>query len=715
MAVVRPTPADPTPGVLAPAHASGDQRSIPPELGAESIAVLNGPTFMYSEPSGDVPPGSIGGLVHLDTRLLSGWVLTVNGQRLLVLRSQILQPYSAQFALASPELPGLPANGLGFRRLRYIGDGFHERVELVSYQPELVRIELRLAAAADFADLFEVKSGVRDRSAHITRRHTPDQLCFTYAADGFSAETRVCSSRPADRVEGDELVWELELHQREEWFVDLDVPLPPGLGVVESVRGDIADVVHGRVPDPFRHWMAERALLHSDSQALERTMHRTGQDIASLRLELEVKGQRILLPGAGLPWFLSVFGRDTLLTAYHTLVAGPSMARGALLALARLQGDRCDDFTDEEPGKILHEVRSGELTRTGLKPYGPYYGTADATQLWLVLLSEYWRWTRDDDLVRSLRDNAMAALDWMDHYGDRDGDGYVEYATRSPEGLGNQCWRDSPNGVVFHDGRIPVLPIATSDIQGYGYDAKLRLAELADGPLNDPALARRLRADAARLYDQFNRDFWIEERGGFYAVGLDGDKNRIDSKTSNMGHLLWSGIVPPERADRVVRQLMAEDSFSGWGIRTLSREDALFNSLGYHHGTVWPHDNSLAVLGLTRYGYRAEANRISLALIEVAEQFGYRLPEALSGYPRERLLFAVPYPTACSPQAWASATPLALARAMLNLNPVDGRLVFDPDIPPEIGRIAVDRLRAFGQSWDLEAVGRKGYVRLSAD
>ncbi|NES30138.1 glycogen debranching protein [Micromonospora terminaliae] len=715
MAVVRPTPADPTPGVLAPARASGDQRSIPPELGAESIAVLNGPTFMYSEPSGDVPPGSIGGLVHLDTRLLSGWVLTVNGQRLLVLRSEILQHYSAQFALASPELPGLPANGLGFRRLRYVGSSFRERIEVVSYQPEPVRIELRLAAAADFADLFEVKSGVRDRSAQITRRHTPDQLCFTYAAEDFSAETRICSSRPADRVEGDELVWELELHHRQEWQVDLDVPLPPGLGVVESVGGDIADVVHERVPDPFRNWMAGRAALYSDNQALERTMYRSGQDIAALRLELEVKGQRITLPSAGLPWFLSVFGRDTLITAYHTLVAGPSLARGTLLALARLQGDRCNDFTDEEPGKILHEVRSGELTRTGLKPYGPYYGTADATQLWLILLSEYWRWSRDDDLVRSLRDNAMAALHWMDHYGDRDGDGYVEYATRSPEGLGNQCWRDSPNGVVFHDGRIPVLPIATSDIQGYGYDAKLRLAELADGPLDDPALARRLRADAGRLYDRFNRDFWIEERGGFYAVGLDGDKNRIDSKTSNMGHLLWSGIVPPERADRVVRQLMAEDSFSGWGIRTLSREDALFNSLGYHHGTVWPHDNSLAVLGLARYGYRAEANRIGLALIEVAEQFGYRLPEALSGYPRERLLFAVPYPTACSPQAWASATPLALARAMLNLNPVDGRLVLDPDIPPEIGRIAVDRLQAFGQSWDLEAVGRKGYVRLSAD
>ncbi|MFV2116443.1 glycogen debranching N-terminal domain-containing protein [Micromonospora sp. LOL_025] len=715
MAVVRPTPADPTPGLRAAAGESGDQRAMPPELGPDSIAVLSGPTFMYSDPCGDVPPGSIGGLVHLDTRLISGWVLTLNGEQLLVLRAETIDHYSAQYVLTNPAQPDLPPDSLGIRRLRYVGDGFHERVEMVSFRPEPVRFELRLAVGADFADLFEVKSGVRDRSAEITRSHAQDgsELCFTYARGDFAAETRVCCSRPADRIEGDDLVWDITLHRREEWYVDLHVPLPPGMGVVEPVRGDIADVFHRRADDPVRRWALGRAALRSDNQALGRTLEQTRDDLAALRLDLEVKGQRIMLPGAGLPWFLSVFGRDTLITAYQTLVAGPALARGALLALARLQGEKCDDFTDEEPGKILHEVRSGELTRTGLKPYGPYYGSADATQLWLVLLSEYWRWSGDDETVRFLRDNALAALHWIDRYGDRDDDGYVEYATRSPEGLGNQCWRDSPDGVCFADGRIPVLPIATSDLQGYTYDAKLRLAELADGPLADPDLARRLRAEAEALYERFNRDFWIDDRGGFYAVGLDGDKNPIDSKTSNMGHLLWSGIVPPERAGTVVRQLMGEDMFSGWGIRTLSWEDRLYNALGYHLGTVWPHDNSLAALGMSRYGYRAEANRVSLALLEAAEQFGHRLPEAMSGFPRERLLFAIPYPTACSPQAWAAGTPLALVRAMLNLNPVDGRLVLDPDIPHEIGRIAAERVRAFGRCWEVEAVGQTGHVRLA--
>ncbi|MFY1593159.1 glycogen debranching N-terminal domain-containing protein [Micromonospora sp. WMMD737] len=712
-AAARPTPVDPTPGPRT-APQSGDQRAMPPNLGPDSIAVLSGPTFMYSDLVGDVPPGSIGGLVHLDTRLLSGWLLTINGGRLLVLRSQTLQHYSAQFVLTNPELPGLPPDSLGVRRLRYIGDGFRERIELVSFRTEQVRVEVRLAVAADFADLFEIKSGVRDRSTHITRQQVTggEALSFSYANGDFTATTSVCSSIPPDLIEGDELVWQLDLKPRQMWQLDLAVPLPPGLGVVEPVRGDIAEVIHGRVDDPLRRWVEGRALVRSDSLVLERVLAQTRRDLGALRLDMEIKGQRVLLPGAGLPWFLTVFGRDTLITAYQTLVAGPMLARGAVLTLARLQGTRCDDFTDEEPGKILHEFRSGELTRTGVKPYNPNYGTADATQLWLILLSEYWRWTRDDNTVRYLRDNVLSALRWIDNYGDRDGDGYVEYATRSPEGLGNQCWRDSPDGVCFSDGRIPVLPIATCDLQGYTYDAKLRMAELADGPLDDPALAQRLRADATALFERFNRDYWIEERGGYYAIGLDGDKNRIDSKTSNMGHLLWSGIVPPDRAEQVVRQLMSPDMFSGWGIRTISREERRYNALGYHLGTVWPHDNSLAALGMVRYGYRAEANRISLAMFEAAEQFGYRLPEAMSGYARDLMMFAVPYPTACSPQAWATGAPLALIRAMLNLNPADDCLTLDPDVPKEFGQVTAERVRAFGRRWTIEAAGRSGNVRL---
>jgi glycogen debranching enzyme len=376
-----------------------------------------------------------------------------------------------------------------------------------------------------------------------------------------------------------------------------------------------------------------------------------------------------------------------------------------------LQGKEINDFKDEEPGKILHEIRQGELTRLGLKPHSPYYGTADATMLWLILLSEYWRWTADSGLVRRLAPNVFAALEWIDRYGDRDSDGYVEYQTRSPQGLGNQCWRDSWDGVQFSDGRIPYLPLATCELQGYVYDAKERMAELAAGPLENPMLAGRLRAEAAALRERFDRDFWIDERGGYYAIALDGDKRRVDSKTSNMGHLLWSGIVSAERADRVVRQLMSDAMFSGWGVRTLSTEDSGYNPIGYHLGTVWPHDNSLIALGLSRYGYREEANRIALAQMEAASYTGYRLPEAFSGYPRSVSRFPVPYPTACSPQAWATAAPMVFLRTMLGLDAVDGTLKVDPFVPQRFGHISIRGITAFGARWDLEAVGNTGTVQ----
>ena len=267
----------------------------------------------------------------------------------------------------------------------------------------------------------------------------------------------------------------------------------------------------------------------------------------------------------------------------------------------------------------------------------------------------------------------------------------------------------------FADGTMPFLPIATCEIQGYVYDAKLRLAELADGPLADPALAARLRGEAAALRERFERDFWIDARGGYYAIGLDGDKRQIDSMTSNIGQLLWTGIVSEERAAIVARQLMSDAMFSGWGVRTLSTDDAGFNPIGYHLGTVWPHDNSIIAHGLARYGFRDEANRIALAMLEAAAFSGYRLPEAFSGYARSVGRFPVPYPTACSPQAWATGAPLLLVRAMLGLEARDGQLTLDPDLPDEIGRIAIRGLQAFGSRWDIEAIGRNGHVRLARE
>jgi glycogen debranching enzyme len=711
----RPTPADPMPGETTDvSNIETEMRKLPPNLGQDAVAILEGRTFMYSDSVGDIPAGSIGGLVNTDTRLLNKWELTINGARLLNLRSGVIEHYRASFFLTNPKLSELDANTIGIRRQQVIGDAYRERIEVHALGDDRVHVELRLATGNDFADLFEIKERVRDRSAQIVRSHAPDgsRLSLIYRNGDFVARTDVETDPPADRIEGDDLIWDLNLPVGGEWQCDVRIPLQFGPGNVVPPARDIPHLV--AVPhDPVDEWRRGVARLTSDSYLIEQLIRTTTDDLAALRILATNGTEEIMLPAAGLPWFLTLFGRDTLITAYQTACAGPALAKGALIALAYFQGREHNEFKDEEPGKILHEVRSGELTQLGITPHNPYYGTADATVLWLILLSEYWRWTGDDELVQTLRENAFAALDWIDLFGDRDGDGYVEYQTRSPQGLGNQCWRDSWDGILYADGTLPPLPIATCEIQGYVYDAKLRLAELADGPLDDPALSRLLRDEAEQLRVRFNEDFWIDRRGGYYALGLDGDKRQIDSLSSNMGQLLWSGIVPPERATNVVRQLMSKEMFSGWGIRTTATSDFAYNPIGYHRGTVWPHDNSLIVMGMTRYGFRAEANRITKALVDAASYTNHRLPEAFSGYPRDYAGFPIPYPTACSPQAWATGAPLLLLRSLLGLEARDGRITLDPDIPEEIGRIAVTGLRAFGTRWDVEAIGRKGHVRLS--
>ena len=514
------------------------------------------------------------------------------------------------------------------------------------------------------------------------------------------------------RVDGDSLVWELEVAPRQLFGAVVRVELELNDALLEPMHEDFGEQ---RVASEgaLTRWLDAAPDFESDSAALTAVYDKSIIDLAALRIEGTLADEPYVLPAAGLPWFMTLFGRDTLVTSLQTLWVGPDLARGALHLLGELQGSKVDEFRDEEPGRILHEIRQGELTVLGEKPHSPYYGTADATPLWLILLSDYWRLTDDDDFVRDRWHRVLAALEWVDHFGDRDEDGYVEYATRSSEGLGNQCWKDSWDGIQFHDGRIPFLPIATAEIQGYVYDAKLRAAELAERIMGDNTFADRLKREAEELFTRFNRDFWSEERGGYYVVGLDGDKQPIDSLTSNLGHLLWSGIVPEERAGTIARHLTSKDLFSGWGVRTLSNQELGYNPIGYHTGTIWPHDNAIVALGLARYGFRDEANRIALAQIEAATHSSFRLPEAFAGFDRVISGFPVPYPTACSPQAWATGAPFVFVKIMLGLEARNREIHLDPHVPDEIGRIQIRNMPAFGAHWDVEANGTRGFVRLA--
>jgi glycogen debranching enzyme len=743
-AVRRPTPLDPYPEPQ-PQEQGGDEKAYPPELGTDAIAILEGRTFMYSDSRGDVPTGSVGGLLHDDTRFISKWELTLNGQPLSVLKSQVVDYYSAAFFLTNPELPGMRANTLTVRRLRFVGGGLHEQIVIANAASEPVRFELRLSAEADYADLFEVKSWVRDRSANIHTGHDPERggLRFGYAVAGFVAKTSVQTLRSgiidqtafnqvagqledadaqtiqrlpitpaAPRIEGNDLLWDLELGPREFFGVGLRVTLEVNEHRMEPIHDTFGEE-RRRAAGALTAWLEQAPRFESDNDILTRVMDKSILDLAALRVAGRFRDESFVLPAAGLPWFMTLFGRDSLITSLQTLWVGPELTRGALHLFGALQGTKIDEFRDEEPGKILHEIRQGELTILGEKPHSPYYGTADATPLYLILMSEYWRHSDDGEFVQARWRNITSALEWIDRYGDRDGDGYVEYQTRSSQGLGNQCWKDSWDGVQFHDGRIPYLPIATAEIQGYVYDAKVRVAELAERLIGDKGLSARLRREADELYDRFNQDFWSSERGGYYVVGIDGDKRPIDSMTSNMGHLLWSGIVPQERAAIIRGHLMSDDMFSGWGVRTMSRTDGGYNPIGYHTGTIWPHDNSMVAMGLARYGFREDANRIAVAQLEAASFSNNRLPEAFAGYDRRLTRFPVPYPTACSPQAWATGAPFVFAKVILGLDAHDRQVTLDPRVPDQIGRVVVHRMPAFGTHWDVEAVGTKGHVRLT--
>jgi glycogen debranching enzyme len=681
---------------------------------------------MVSDSLGDLPSGSLGGLLHEDTRFVSRWELTVAGRPLTLLKSGAVDYDAAAFFLTNPDLPGLAANSLAVRRLRLVGDGAFEQLSVFNTGPETVRLELRLACGADFADLFEIRDVVRDRTPSIVTTVGPGgrSLRFRYEVPGFLAETTIrversevveavterAVARAPARVDGTDLVWDVELPPRCLLATLLKVGLRVNTVVFEPARAAFGERIEP-ASSPLTDWLERVPRLDSDSGLLANVYRQSVVDLAALRITGDLLGEHYVLPAAGLPWFMTLFGRDTLITSLQTLWIGPGLARGALHLLGALQGTRVDDFRDEEPGRILHEVRSGELTQLGEMPHSPYYGTTDATPLWLILLSEYWRLTGDHAFVGARWRNVVAALAWIDEYGDRDGDGYVEYQTRSSRGLGNQCWKDSWDGIQFADGTIPPLPIATAEIQGYVYDAKRRVAQLARRVMRDGPLAERLEAEAAELHRRFQDDFWSEKRGGYYVVGLDGDKRQIDSLTSNIGHLLWSGIVPPERVPVVARHLMSDALFSGWGVRTLSTEDRGYNPIGYHAGTVWPHDNALVALGLAQAGFRGEANRIALAQLEAASFTGFRLPEVFAGFERRISRFPVPYPTACSPQAWATGAPFLFVQAMLGLGVRDGELSLDPCVPEELGRVAIRRLHALGREWDVEAVGGEGEVR----
>ncbi len=654
---------------------------------ANPVSILEGDTFVVSDRRGDISasPDEALGLFQGDTRFLSHWVLTVNGALPNTLSTDDVNYFSSQFFLVPGTATVYVDSPMSIVRQRAVGGGFHEDLKITNHKPTPLDLDIRIDADADFADLFQVKDAQMKRVGKFYKRVDGNRLVLGYRREKFVRETWVTASAPAE-VDEKGFRFRVHLEPHGEWHTGLDV-----LAAVDGTEAmkrtpkykDVHDTPTPNVGMSLKSWMAGAPQLHSSWTDLEKIYERSLVDLAALRF-FSPYAPGEALPAAGLPWFMALFGRDSLITSFQALPFVPELASTTIRVLAMRQGTRLDDFREEEPGKILHESRMGEMTAFEERPHSPYFGTADATPLFLVLMDEFERWSGKHDLVTRFEAEARAALRWIDEYGDRDGDGYIEYERRNKEtGLENQCWKDSWDSIRFSDGTLASYPIATCEIQGYAYDAKRRCARLAREFWGDTDLANRLEQQAAELKHNFNRDFWIPEKQ-FFALALDGQKRKVDSLTSNVGHLLWSGIVDDDKAEACARHLVGPRLFSGWGVRTMADNEGGYNPLGYHVGTVWPFDTSLVALGLRSYGFKKEAAKIALANLEAARYFQYRLPEAFAGYSRAETDFPVEYPTACSPQAWSAGAPLLFLRTLLGLQPVGNHLLVDPAVPKQI-------------------------------
>ena len=669
-----------------------------------SVSLKEDQLVLITEEDGSLPMGDASalGLYYHDTQFLSGYSLTVNGERPLLLSANTDQDYVATFQLMHSEGSSLgtarhAANTLSIRRTRFLADGLRERVGVLNANPHPVEIEIVFGFEASFRDMFAVR-GFRDvvppPPAVDVTRHDGGIRFEHVGRDGVRRTTDVTQRPAPDAIDGTSFRTTRTLGPQEVLALELAViPREDGAGQATAPGrfDDALDALNAR----YRRFLRTCARYGTSSETLdEGLIRRSSLDLRAL-LEFHEGGP---YPTAGIPWYAVPFGRDGLICAYQTLAWNPDLARGTLRLLARYQGQKVDDVTEEEPGKIFHELRRGELARLGEIPHRPFYGSVDATPLFALVFAETIKWTGDRALWRELLPAAERALTWCDSiYGDPDRDGYVEYGMRDSV-LRSQGWKDSAQSLSDPDGEWSALPAALVEVQAYLYAAKIGLADLyaVDG---DAARADRLRAEARELRERFERDFWMEEQG-CYAQALDGKKERVPAVTSNAGHVLWCGIASAERARRVVTRLMAADMYTGWGIRTLSSTYPTYNPMSYHNGSVWPHDSAIVAHGMARYGFREEANEIIGGLLEAGKRFpDARVPELFCGFQRDLRFSSRPadYLVSCIPQAWSAGMVFLCLRAMLGLEPdlASLRLGIHPALPPWLDRIDVRALRVF--------------------
>ena len=648
--------------------------------GAGAITIVEGSSFCVSGANGDIAPELPHGVFFHDTRLVSRWTLLVDGNPVEPLSSSTPRPYRSVMVGRAGHMPGRADTPLIVERDRRVNGGLREEITLRSYSREPMALRVELVLESDFADIFEVKEGRATGRPQRAREESRGAIRVDSPRDEHLG---LVVTAPGAAFGGDRLEFDVILEPRGSWT--RSIRLAPTTHQDEYSIGADSDASAPSAPARrFLAWQSRIPVPSLEDDAIERVILQSQLDLGSLRIFDPSHPDRAVV-AAGAPWFMALFGRDSLLTALMSLPVDPTLALGTLRTLADLQGTRVDAASEEQPGRVLHEVRLGATSNLALGGGSVYYGTVDATPLFVVVLGELARWGGLPDDADDLIAAADRALEWILRYGDRDGDGFVEYARLNEHGLVNQGWKDSWDGITFADGSLARAPIALCEVQGYVYAAFLARAAIASFR-GDDRLAAEWEGRAANLKREFNDRFWLPDRG-YFALALDGDKRPVDSCASNMGHCLWTGIVDDDKAGPVAGRLLSRQLFTGWGVRTLASDMGAYNPASYHNGSVWPHDNAIVAAGLMRYGFVEEANRIVSGMFDAAARFGGRLPELFCGFDRERYPEPVSYPASCSPQAWAAATPFSLLRTTLR---------FEPSVPTGDVWLAPTSSEAFG-------------------
>jgi glycogen debranching enzyme len=701
------------------------------ELLSKVLAIKEGETFLYSDTEGnlDERPGYGLGLYYQDTRFLSRFRMRISGRDPILLSSSAERAYMSYIDVTNPDLYEddelvVPQQTLNIRRMRAIAGRVYERIRIKNYNSFPVALDVDLEFGADFSDIFEVRGLSRDISGHYDPPRVEDRAAeFSYLGqDDIRRTTRIeFAHRPARlEVRGDLIEASFRVHLAAHETKLVSMTMETRVGDLPLPTKEFDAAVH-ELRRSYEDWERGCTQIRTDNELFDQLLTRGLRDLRALYTKMDGDG----IIAAGIPWFVAPFGRDTLITSHQLLMVNPQPARESLRILASKQGTEIDDWGDEEPGKILHEIRKGELATSGYIPHTPYYGSVDSTPWFLILLAQYFRWTGDVAFVQEMLPSVERALTWINEYGDLDGDGFVEYRSRSKRGLRNMGWKDSWDSVVHADGRLAEPPIALVEVQGYVYMAKQRIADVF-ASIGDRERAVRLREEATLLRKRFNDAFWMEDEQ-YFAGALDGDKRHVRTVMSNPGHALYCDIVDREKADHVAKRLFQPDMFSGWGIRTMSKAANAYNPMSYHNGSVWPHDNALIAAGLKRYGYVTTTNRVATAMFDAAIHSDYmRLPELFCGFTRRTPSRPVQYPVACSPQAWAAGAPFLLLQAMLGVSALAHEnllTVNKPHLPRWLNHVELRNLRVGnsmlslifrreGETTGFSLIAKEGNVRV---